>query len=623
MRLFSLSFIWLFLGLALSSGIGASEPTRTTCDQPQEQVVLDFDSTWKYWDRNENPGKNWHQPEFDDSKWPAGQSLLGYGNSDKTERWPIPGIRTELAPNHLTYLFRTEFDFVGELKNRRLRLDSVIDDAAIIYLNGKEIGRTKGAPDRFKFGANANTTIGTPALKRDSLVVDDVELLPGKNLVAVALFNCDEESSDICLGLKLLITEMPTAPRALFLTWQRDPTSTMTVIWHGEPNEQGAILEFAPAEFETDQTLKSETTWQSFNPQTKPMVFSQRTMYSVELTGLQSDSAYMFRIVYPQGIRRSDAYWFRTMPARCDDPQRPVRIAFGGDVRHRKEWMEATNRAAANLEPDAVVWTGDLAYANGLERNLHLWDEFFSACLNTLVTDNRRVIPMIVGIGNHEVQGHAYWGNNRGRDAYRDADEFRASIAPFFYNLFPFPSHPGYGVLDFGDYLSLIILDTDHTTPVEGKQTEWLKACLEQRKSVTHIVPCYHTGAWPSVRDPSDETAVRIRQHWLPLFENSTARVCFEHHDHAYKRTVPILREKLDPAGITYMGDGAWGVTLRIPRSPADTWYLERSEAVRHFILATFSGSHLDLKTIDSEGRLVDHFIPPPRTPVPETKDAK
>ncbi len=275
--------------------------------------------------------------------------------------------------------------------------------------------------------------------------------------------------------------------------------------------------------------------------------------------------------------------------------------------------MEATNRAAANFDPDAVVWTGDLAYANGLEENLPLWDEFFSACQSTLVTDNNRVIPLIVGLGNHEVRGGQYWGNDRGREGYQDTDEFRNSIAPFFYNLFPFPGHPGYGVLDVGNYLSLIILDTDHTGPIEGKQSQWLKDCLAQRTAVTHIIPVYHIGAWPSVRDPAGETAVRIRQHWLPLFEASTIRVGFEHHDHAYKRTVPILNGKADPDGITYVGDGAWGVTVRVPRTPKDNWYLRRTESVHHFILATFADTQLDLKMVDSTGRLIDHFIAPAR----------
>ena len=38
-----------------------------------------------------------------------------------------------------------------------------------------------------------------------------------------------------------------------------------------------------------------------------------------------------------------------------------------------------------------------------------------------------------------------------------------------------------YATLDFGDYLSLVLLDTGHNTAIAGEQTDWLEKVLRAR----------------------------------------------------------------------------------------------------------------------------------------------
>ena len=619
--LLAASFLIVFGGKSLS----------VVADDSQ-QVLIELDAKWKYYDQEPSPGDGWTSLNFDDSRWASGEGLLGYDTADRRGRWPAPGLQTELQPNQISYAFRTEFDYAGPVDNIRFVLDTVVDDAAVFFLNGKEIARTDGLPEGdVDWGTRATTNLGTPPLTSAAFVLESPPLQAGRNVMAVAVYNRNQGSSDICLGVRATVSPIPYRPKALYLTWQRDPLTTMTIQWHGDVDESGAQLEFRPqgvnrgssfavsASEQTDSTGGADSASiesRLVRPQTKPMHATKRTIYTVELDGLNPDHSYQFRLVAPSDQGTSTWYSFRTMPARCNAPDRPVRIVFGGDVRHRQEWMEAANSQAARLEPDAIVWGGDLAYANGSDSNIHLWDQFFDACMNTLITPDNRVIPIIVGIGNHEVRGGYYWGDSRGRENYQDSEEFRNQIAPFFYNMFAFPGHPGYGVLDFGDYLSILILDTDHSGPVEGKQTEWLRQRLEERKQVTHVIPVYHVAAWPSVRDLQGQTPQRIRQHWQPLFDQTQVRVCFEHHDHAYKRSVPILAGMAHPQGITYLGDGAWGVGVRPHHDVSETWYLERAESVHHLLIATFAGEHLDIKVITSNGRLIDHIIPTARFPI-------
>ncbi|NIP84525.1 MAG: metallophosphoesterase, partial [Planctomycetales bacterium] len=140
--------------------------------------------------------------------------------------------------------------------------------------------------------------------------------------------------------------------------------------------------------------------------------------------------------------------------------------------------------------------------------------------------------------------------------------------------------------LDFGDYLSLWLLDSDHALPVAGAQTEWLAAALAAHDSRPHRFACYHKPAYGTAK-PSSEA---VRQHWVPLFEKYKLTAAFENDHHTYKRTHPLRQNKIDhQQGVLYLGDGAWGVGTREVKNP-DAWYLAHAESRRHLILVTLDG---------------------------------
>jgi acid phosphatase type 7 len=377
----------------------------------------------------------------------------------------------------------------------------------------------------------------------------------------------------------------------LFLTWQGDPTSTMTIDWHTADGAMPPALEYRQAGMEV---------WQIQTGQRFPFPFSKRTVHRVELAALQPGATYQFR--FSPG---TPVYSFRTMPRQAT---RPIRFVAGGDVRHRQEWMEAANRLAARMDPDFIVWGGDLAYADGREDRAGNWHEFFDAIRNSLVTPEGRVIPVLAAIGNHEVRG----GFHFNMEGYVQDAATRAALAPYYFTLFAMPGQPGYNVLDFGDYLSIFLLDSNHTNPVAGTQTEWLAQALATRQEVPHLFPVYHVTAYPSHRSFEDRTSREIRQHWVPLFERFNVRVAFENHDHTYKRTVPIRANQPHPQGIVYIGDGCWGVSPRSVHDPAATWYLEKALSTRHVILVTVDRTHQHFLVVDEQGKVIDEY---PATP--------
>lgn len=366
----------------------------------------------------------------------------------------------------------------------------------------------------------------------------------------------------------------PFDPPAVYLTWQRDPTTSMTIQWHSEAGRSDAV----------QYQRLDEMVWHTAVGSHHSMPHTDRIVHVAELTGLEPGADYRFRFG-----EDSVTFAFRTMPR---DASKPIRFVVGGDTMEPldmvDEWFEATARQAAKQDPMFAVIGGDIAYANGDPKLAKRWYRWLAGWKRHMVTSDGRLIPLLVTIGNHEVQGQ--FGQTSDK-------------APYFYSLFAMPGPQGYTVLDFGRYLSLVVLDSGHTHPIAGAQTEWLMRTLADRGDALHLFAVYHVAAYPSVYDLHNWESVKIREHWVPLFERYGLDVAFEHHDHAYKRTHAIRADRVDPRGVLYLGGGAWGV---VPRRPHDDWYLSKAASKRHFILVTIDSQSRRFLAIDDEGQIVD-----------------
>ncbi len=378
----------------------------------------------------------------------------------------------------------------------------------------------------------------------------------------------------------------------MILTWTGDPTTSIVIDWHrlAENEDTPAAIQARPRG--TDQ-------WHAFEAERIPFPHSDRLIDRVEIENLQPDTEYEFR-----GSPEEKTYWFRTMPATLD---RPIVMAAGGDVRHRKSWMSRMNTAVMEHDPDLIVWGGDLAYADGLPGRINRWYEFLDSMVETLVTSEGRVPPVVAGMGNHEIQG----GYHRGRiNSHAD----RLELAPYFYALFAFPGDPGYGVLDFGNYMSIVMGDSDHSNPIAGEQTRWMRDTLRERSHVPHLIPVYHVPAWPSARSFDTDVSRAVREHWVPLFERNGIRLALENHDHTYKRTVPIYRDSENAErGVIYIGDGSWGVRTRDVHDVDETWYLEKAKNIRHALIITLRPNDKLVEAIDAENNTIETITIPAR----------
>lgn len=211
-----------------------------------------------------------------------------------------------------------------------------------------------------------------------------------------------------------------------------------------------------------------------------------------------------------------------------------------------------------------------------------------------MVTPEGCLIPMLPAIGNHDVMGRF---------------EQTPKEAPFFYSLFAMPGESGYNVLDFGDYMSIFLLDSGHTNPVEGKQAEWLAKTLQQRQSVPHKFALYHVPAYPSVHKLTEKIGSLIRKYWVPSFDAYHLTAAFENHEHAYKRTHQILGNAIAVDGVVYIGDGGWGVLKpRNPRNVEEKWYLAKAASARHFVVVDVEQDKQTIHAINFDGQILDSF---------------
>lgn len=384
-------------------------------------------------------------------------------------------------------------------------------------------------------------------------------------------------------------------PAALFLTWQKNPESTMTVCWITEGEQPNDFITY---HLQPQGQSYSQSGYVRKLPGKNPYF-----IHTAELTQLQSNSSYRF------SVNRNKEYQFHTLPATL---HQSIKFVAGGDMYHDDlKTLRSTNKQAALTSPDFALVGGDIAYASGLKHRIKSffnafrsnspdtvhqdfdrWLEWLQAWHADMVTPEGNLIPLVPVLGNHDTVGNF--------------DQLPTN-APFFYALFPMPGQQGYNVLDFGNYMTLLLLDSGHTHPIDGQQKEWLHNTLEMRAWIPNKFALYHVPAYPSYRSFNYKFSEELRKCWTPIFDSFQLTMAFENHDHDYKRTQPLRAGRVHPQGVLYVGDGAWGVKKpRKPRNDKNHWYVAKSAQARHFLLIEIAQNERMFTAISGEGKILD-----------------
>jgi hypothetical protein len=389
-------------------------------------------------------------------------------------------------------------------------------------------------------------------------VIKDEVLMRFFLLLLVSCFLCAEE------------------PKSLYLSWLKDPATSMTIQWHTSPKDRESQI-FYQKEGSHD--------WQTVLGGSLLCANGGICVHRIDLQDLMPNSVYHFKIGSEEKL-----YKFRTCP---QDQEKPLKFVVAGDAYFYLYLLRKMNEQIAKSDPDFVVLGGDIAYVQGHKTFFKgkdweekRWTTFFKEWSKQMIAPDGRLIPLVIVVGNHDVQSK------------------KKNMS--FYSLFSFPEEGvSYRVLDFGSYFSLFLLDTGHTHPIDGEQKNWLETELAARKDTPFKIATYHVAAYPSVYSYESKIPTKIREEWVPLFEKYGIQFAFENHNHAYKRTHPLKNGKIDPKGVFYLGDGAWGVSPRKPRSP-QAWYLANVAQKNCFWMITLDKERCSVQALGKDGKVFD-----------------
>ena len=119
----------------------------------------------------------------------------------------LPTLQTGLATGSTAHYFRHQFQYNGAPSRTSLSLLPIIDDGAVVYLNGTEIARENLQDD-----AVFSTFAGTSLRNENEVVTVSVDpglLVAGANVIAVEIHQDAGDSSDISLLLTLAAVPSP------------------------------------------------------------------------------------------------------------------------------------------------------------------------------------------------------------------------------------------------------------------------------------------------------------------------------------------------------------------------------------------------------------------------------
>ncbi len=403
-------------------------------------------------------------------------------------------------------------------------------------------------------------------------------------------------NSLIALLLLLVVTGVEAAPRHVYLTWQGDPKTSITVNFHTLPEAQSApgssIVLYDTVAHGGDRRAYA---WRAHGTSTKLPQVEDRSVHRVELAGLQPGRAYWF-VAGDSVSGFSAERAFRTIGAG----NAALRFIAAGDmgVAPKSRRLQAV---AAAQEPQFVLLGGDLAYVNGDWRQWPTWDQWLDNWQEEMVTPLGFTVPMVSAIGNHEVAG-GYGGT--------------AADAPVYLSYLAQDEASTYYTRQVGDRVVIFVLDSGHVAAHGGEQAQWLDEQFRRYASVPVRLATYHVPLFPGFRLPTSKYSKAGRRHWQPLFDEHGLMVAFENHDHVFKRTYPIRADRIDSAGTVYLGDGSFGRGPRVVDGPRQThlhrrWYLEDLRSEGHIWRVDVAADSVVFAAVDRSGRVFDRLARP------------
>jgi len=172
---------------------------------PTATALLPMNATWRYEASGTNLGTAWKDLTYSDSAWPQGRGVLGYENGNnsfvQTLTNTVLPITTVGGAAIVTFYFRTHFQYTNATLPSSLIFTNLMDDGAIVYLNGQEIYRINMPAGPVTAATNASVNMETTSFTEVGVPMTNNIVRPGDNLVAVELHQVITADNNMGLGI--------------------------------------------------------------------------------------------------------------------------------------------------------------------------------------------------------------------------------------------------------------------------------------------------------------------------------------------------------------------------------------------------------------------------------------
>ena len=192
---------FVMISLLIASSLGApAEETLT---------LLSYPSAWRYNQDGIEPRAAWKDPGFDDGTWLLGEGAFAVPETESLVGIaPLGTVLSLYAPTGtaqvITYYFRAQFDFPYVPDGRVvLTASNLIDDGAVFYVNGIEVGRIGMPAGAVTYARLATRNTDIIPAGTDRLVIPHSAIVQGTNTLAVEVHQVATNSNDAVFGLSL------------------------------------------------------------------------------------------------------------------------------------------------------------------------------------------------------------------------------------------------------------------------------------------------------------------------------------------------------------------------------------------------------------------------------------
>jgi len=262
----------------------------------------------------------WTQLNYLDNSWQQGGAQLGYGDGDE-----ITTISSGSDPNNkfITTYFRNSFNVSDPASIDWLTARILRDDGAVVYLNGVEIFRSNMPGGEVNNQLLASSSLGGTVENSftQNITIDPSLLQIGNNVIAVEIHQSSPSSSDLSFDFELnsgTFTTLTTPsaqyrvnqpPRiqlgnAPLVGFAGSQTDRIEILWQtksaGNGTQDSFVVEYRPV---------GTTNWIGLDfPNQLETTVEGRIIHSVEITGLNYNSNYEYRVQHLRAGQLVDTY---------------------------------------------------------------------------------------------------------------------------------------------------------------------------------------------------------------------------------------------------------------------------------------------------------------------------